>query len=153
MMQKALNDGLKTEFRVNFNLDLINVAPDEWELENTNKDGASFYCKMLDERVFVPAPYKVRAIVKVVPCNDALPIQVFIESMGLQRLREVNPDEACKEGFGVYKTEISKILEESPYADAELRLFLDNWKRNNSDGKRMKNQWLWVFGISSLANL
>lgn len=143
----AIKNKDKTEFRVIDNLEGINFTPDEWKLNSYDKEnGALFSNNFLGESILVQFPYKLGSNIKVI--NSSFPylieFQIKITSFYLQRLKEVNQTDACREGFGAYKDKVEELYLQYPSSDAEYCLFLENWIEEHRMTLAM-NGWLWVF--------
>lgn len=144
----AIRSGEKTEFRVNDNLEGINFEPDEWRFEGYDVEkGAKFFCAFLGEFILVEYPYRFRSIIKVFDVTNPLIVhsEIMITSFRIQRIRDVNQDDAKREGFGAYKEKIEELFIKDPSLDAELCLFQDDWIVKYGQGTFVNNGWLWIF--------
>jgi len=156
LMCKAIIGQIKTEFRTPERLEIINILPNEWSLEKIDPHkGAAFYSNRLEEKILVSFPYKIGTNIKVRDKHNAFSsdFHLRITSIELQRIRDVDQFDACKEGYGIYKERINKLLSEYYDADAELCLFEEDWAKVYGDGCKAVNQWIWVFGIIYVSEL
>lgn len=147
----AIKSGQKREFRVRDNLEYINLAPDLWNIDKQdNENGAFFSSEVLGASILVRFPYKPGSIINVYDLSNSSKIysQIKIIGYGLERIRDVDPEDAIREGFGAYKERINEILSEDYTADAELCLFHEDWAKKYGDHCQATNEWLWSFAIN-----
>lgn len=148
IMCNGIRVGIKTEFRVNDNLQHINFTPDDWKIENyVPERGAILHNIDMDENVLAQFPYKLGS--KVTIYNTLHPEKPYrrvkIKSGWLERINQVDEMSAQREGFGAYKERIEDILIDDPSADAALCIFRENWTKVHGRIVLARNEWLWAF--------
>jgi hypothetical protein len=144
----AIRSEVKTEFRVNENLEGINFEPDEWILKKYDvKQGALLFSNFLGESILVKYPYELRSIIKVFDVTNSLRIhsEIMITSFRLQRMREVDQTDAMREGYSAYSERIEELFLKDPSLDAELCLFQEDWVEKYGNSAFARNEWIWVF--------
>ena len=148
MMCKAIKNGLKTQFIVDDNLDIINFEPDKWELigfEST--EAAILRNNLLNENIKIYFPYKLGETINVFNSSNTLIVdcKVRITSGYTMRLKELSETDAEKEGYGIYVDKIQELLSQDPSIDAKLGLLHDDCRRKFGYDCLVKNKWAFIF--------
>lgn len=158
-LDKTLCDAIlnekKTTIRCIENLEYINTYSDGFSLKSIDiKQGALFNIVMkeiydildLDE-LRIEFPYKLGEKIGIIEKEtNKHRFNLLLNSVFIQRFREIDNMDAINEGFSVYDAKIKKLEDKYPGCDAELILMQEHWEKlyKNPIGK---NIWTWVFGF------
>ncbi len=140
----AMKNDLKTEFRCTINLDLVNRSPNEWDFCKANSNShVNFTHSPTALSLEIISPFKLgqKICLKDIEGNTC---NVIITSFFLQRIKEVNNRDAINEGYSFFSEQIEEIFINTPYMDAELCLFIDDWNIQYPLSY-YKNEWVFAF--------
>lgn len=158
-LDKALCDAIlnekKTTIRCIENLEYINTHSEGFSLKKIDiKQGALFNIVMKDicdilelDELKIEFPYKLGEKIRIIEKEtNKHRFNLILNSVYIQRFREIDNRDAIDEGFSVYDAKIKDLEVKYPGCDAELILMQEYWEKlyNNPKGK---NIWTWVFGF------
>ena len=150
-MIEAIKMNIKTEFRITDNLDVVNLAPDEWKFTGwENEKGAILTNNQSNQNIIINFPYMLDAILKIKDLATAQVENLYIkiDSAAVRRIQNFDQYDAVKEGINIYKNEIKDIYAEDYAADAEVEIFKMNWRNKYGTRSLTKNYWVWVYGFN-----
>jgi hypothetical protein len=158
-LNKRLCDAIllekKTTIRSAENLDLINTYPDGFTLNKIDTNlGALFHiemreiCEILEQNeLTINFPFKVGEKIEVIDKEtNQHRFNLTLNSVYMQKFREITNSDAIKDGYSIFEKEISKLEDKYPGCDAELILLEEDWEKQIENPKG-KNIWTWVFGF------
>lgn len=151
----ALLKGLKTTIRSSVNLDDINVYPDGFLLKKIDiNQGALFNIEMKEicdilgvNELKIDFPYKMGEKIEIIEKEtNQHRSNLILNSVYIQRFREITNSDAIKDGYSVYENEIENLEDKYPGCDAELTLLEKDWGKLYENPVGI-NIWTWVFGF------
>ena len=144
----AITSGWKREFRLNDNLDGINLNPSQWIYKGYEQGRfAKFNNDSLEISRLIELPFQLKSIIKVFDYLNPSKVhsEIKINSCYLQKIKEVNNDDARNEGYEEYYERIQKKIELDPTMDTGLYIFREDWIEKIGRTEFDKNIWLWVY--------
>ena len=159
LLNKRLCDAIllekKTTIRSAENLDLINTYPDGFTLNKIDTNLGAFFhiemreiCEILEQNeLTINFPFKVGEKIEVIDKEtNQHRFNLTLNSVYMQKFREITNSDAIKDGYSIFEKEISKLEDKYPGCDAELNLLEEDWEKQIENPKG-KNIWTWVFGF------
>jgi hypothetical protein len=143
----------KTTIRSSENLDYINTYPDGFSLKNIDIHlGAIFNIEMREisdileqNELAITFPYRFGEKIEIIEKEtNQHRFEIILNSVVIQRFREINNQDAIKDGYSIYTNEIEKLEDKYPGCDAELILLENDWEKQIENPRR-KNIWTWLF--------
>ncbi len=143
----------KTTIRSSENFDHINEYPDGFSLKKIDIHlGAIFNIDMREisdilqqNELTITFPYRFGEKIEIIEKEtNQYRFEIILNSVEIQRFREINNQDAIKDGYSIYKNEIEKLEDKYPGCDAELILLENDWEKQIKNPKG-KNIWTWVF--------
>lgn len=147
LMCKAIKTDKKTQFLVDDNFSIINLEPNEWEFIGYELNfAAKFKNNFLNKNIKITLPYKLGEYINIINKTDkTLDCRIRLTSGYVTRLKDLTQSDAEREGYGIYKDKIDKILLQDPSEDAEYLLFQKDCRSKFGNRCLVKNQWAFVF--------
>ncbi len=160
-LERTLCDAIlkdkKTTIRSAVNLDFINTYPNGFLLKKIDiNQGASFKIEMKDIRdmlsmseLRIDFPFKMGEKIEIIEKEtNQYSTSVILNSVYIQRFREITCLDAINDGYSNYQNEIIELEDKYPGCDAELILLQKDWEKlyKNPVGS---NIWTWVFGFKN----
>jgi hypothetical protein len=143
----------KTTIRSSENLDYINTYPDGFSLKKIDIHlGAIFNIQMREisdileqNELAIIFPYRFGEKIEIIEKEtNQHRFEIILNSVEIQRFREINNQDAIKDGYSIYTNEIEKLEDKYPGCDAELILLENDWEKQ-IESPRRKNIWTWLF--------
>ncbi len=154
----ALLQGLKTTIRSVENLDFINTYPNGFLLKKIDiNQGASFKIVMKEIRdmlsmseLRIDFPFKMGEKIEIIEKEtNQYSTSVILNSVYIQRFREITCRDAINDGYSHYQNEIIVLHDKYPDCDAELILLQKDWEKSYTNPVG-SNIWTWVFGFKNM---
>jgi hypothetical protein len=156
-LSKELCDAImiekKSTIRSSENLDYINTYPDGFSLKKIDIHlGAIFNIQMREisdileqNELAITFPYRFGEKIEIIEKEtNQHRFEIILNSVIIQRFREINNQDAIKDGYSIYTNEIEKLEDKYPGCDAELILLENDWEKQIENPRR-KNIWTWLF--------
>ena len=143
----------KTTIRSSENLDYINTYPDGFSLKKIDIHlGAIFNIEMSEisdileqNELAITFPYRFGEKIEIIEKEtNQHRFEIILNSVEIQRFREIDNQDAIKDGYSIYTNEIEKLEDKYPGCDAELILLENDWEKQIENPRR-KNIWTWLF--------